>query len=250
MNNNITRIMAVLLFSGNISNWDQFGSTYPNLHTVLCMRHAGSGTHATLDYAVEQGNGWGGTLISAQNIPGQTRRQVSGTVNGSPATTWLAAYDGSQADVYFNDGTGDELDCINNYAGAIGYADADKATVSGTCTTKADPYHSGKTIWDSSSCTVGWTNIWKDSTHQEASVKEIAYQGEYPTPDGVMNGRYDFWTNEWAYISKKLTGDNLTAAGSLLSYVSGKIPAAELPFWVDDANIHFTKSADSVEPGF
>ena len=66
---NITRAMAVLLFSGEIANWNQFGSNFPDLVVTLCYRHAGSGTAATLDYSVVRGNGWGGGLPTSENNP-------------------------------------------------------------------------------------------------------------------------------------------------------------------------------------
>jgi len=109
LNGNLTRSMAVLLFSGQITNWNQFGTSFPSLAVVQCMRHAGSGTHATLDYAVMEGNGWGATPSALENA------------------TWDSWYDNTQPTIYFNDSTGTEQSCIDSNVGAIGYYDADKA---------------------------------------------------------------------------------------------------------------------------
>ena len=205
LNNNITRMMAVLLFSGQIDDWSELGSSFPSLHTTVCLRHAGSGTHSTLDFAVMEGNGWGAGLVTTQNT----------SFNASP----LPAYDSSMPDLYFNDTTGDELACINSHAGAIGYADADKANF----TTKL----------------VGGSY---------PNVKQLAYQGEYASADAISGGRYDFWTNEWAYKSGALDTNTLAKVNSLLSYVGGHIPSAELNFWVDQSTQTFEKATDQAYP--
>jgi hypothetical protein len=110
---NITREMAVNIFGGFATAWTDFGDSYSvagdsNNTIVACMRHAGSGTHATLDYAVMRGTG----------VPMMT-------------DTTLAA-----GTAYFNDGSADEMNCVNNTTtlatpGAIGYSDADQLTGTG-----------------------------------------------------------------------------------------------------------------------
>ena len=199
--NNMTRMMAVLLFSGQIMNWSDFGPNYPSIPAVICLRHSGSGTHSTLDYAIVKGNGWGSTLAGYENRPDDTDN-----------------YDSGQSVKYFNDTTGDELTCVNGQTGAIGYADADKANA----TTHA---------------VSGYSN-----------TLAIMYQGEYPTSDAVKNGRYDFWTNEWAYKDPTLSGAQLTFVNSLLTYAAGHIPTSELPFWVDQTTMTFEKATDQQYP--
>jgi hypothetical protein len=212
MNNNITRMMAVLLFSGQIDNWSELGTSYPNLHTVVCLRHAGSGTHATLDYAVLEGHGWGAAPAAYQNT----------SFNNPSTEEALSDYDNTLPDLYFNDTTGDEQTCVHNNAGAIGYYDADKADFS----TKIDKTNS--------------------------NVKQIAYQGEYASADAILHGRYDFWTNEWAYYVPSVLGTDLTnlltSSTGLLTYVSGHIPSAETNFWVDQSTMTFEKATDQAYP--
>ncbi len=56
--NNLTRTQALNLFSGNVYDWGQlngFGA-YAGKGVQLCFRHAGSGTHATIDKAVMRGD--------------------------------------------------------------------------------------------------------------------------------------------------------------------------------------------------
>lgn len=103
---NISREMAVNIFSGQALYWTDFGASYsvtgnPANNITACLRHAGSGTHATLDHAVMNAGKWGGNLLS---------NEVQNT-----------GY------VWFNDGATQEMDCVNSAPGAIGYADADQA---------------------------------------------------------------------------------------------------------------------------
>ncbi|MEA2084752.1 MAG: substrate-binding domain-containing protein [Thermodesulfobacteriota bacterium] len=94
--NNMTRLMATNIFSGKATNWKDFGDYFPNAPIYKCFRHAGSGTHATLDFAVMRGNGWGWDLQFWM-----------------PNATW-------------SDGTGDLMSCMDTHDYAVGYADADR----------------------------------------------------------------------------------------------------------------------------
>lgn len=121
----ISRHQAVQVFSGNVYYWPDFGGGFfpPDgsggaelyyMPVVACLRHAGSGTHATLDFAVMRGNGWGGTLAGEEST--------------------------SEPIVYFNDGSSDMMKCVNGSGewtgeGAIGYADADQSLSTYTDTT-------------------------------------------------------------------------------------------------------------------
>jgi hypothetical protein len=107
--NNLSRIEAVMLFSGQVADWSYLGGYYTANPVTLCYRHAGSGTHATLQYAV-MNQAWGAGLPTLQST-------------GSPT-------------IWFNNATGDEVNCINgdnnvtastpngSLTGAVGYADA------------------------------------------------------------------------------------------------------------------------------
>jgi hypothetical protein len=100
---NIPRVMAVNIFSGRTQYWTDFGQDYRGTgdHRITaCMRDAGSGTHATLDFAVMRGNGWGRTLWTTNSSTG-------------PYIVW-------------NDGSSNMMTCLAT-SGAIGYADADQS---------------------------------------------------------------------------------------------------------------------------
>ena len=90
---NISRMMAVHIFSGQVDDWADFGAA-TSLPIVKCLRHAGSGTHATLD---------GTVMYGAANL------------------LWRAA-----TNVYFYESSSDLILGPANLSGAIGYADADK----------------------------------------------------------------------------------------------------------------------------
>jgi hypothetical protein len=99
---NISRLQAVMIYSGQAITWTDFGAWYSTNPIVACLRHAGSGTHSTLDWAVmrSSANDWGWPLVTTQNAANPT--------------------------VWFNDSSSDEMNCVNTLNGAIGYADADQ----------------------------------------------------------------------------------------------------------------------------
>jgi hypothetical protein len=113
---NISRLMAAMIFSGQAVTWKDFGDWYevtgdPSAALVACLRHAGSGTHATMDLAVMNGK-WGATTATAE-IAGQ---------------------------VYFNEGSSDLMKCVNQLTGAIGYADSDQLYATKAKTGSNFPY--------------------------------------------------------------------------------------------------------------
>ncbi len=114
---NLSRLMAVSLFSGQVANWDDFDPSLDSQQVVLCLRHAGSGTHATLDAAVMRGDA---NLVTAQADP----------------STIIPVALGYLPQVWFNKGSSDELRCVGKRLGAVGYADADKCTTSCQAGTK------------------------------------------------------------------------------------------------------------------
>jgi ABC-type phosphate transport system substrate-binding protein len=110
---NISTAEAKMIFSGVIKNWADLQAVAMTSQPVnVCYRHAGSGTHATLDAFMKPS-----TLL---------KNAVTG---------------GTSAHYYFNDGSSDMMRCVNggtyngvtwSGAGAVGYADADQAIGSGS----------------------------------------------------------------------------------------------------------------------
>lgn len=101
---NLSRLMATALFSGSVNNWSKFGlASQP---VTVCLRHAGSGTHATLDAAVMRGEA---NMVQNEVLPGSFENLFL----NFPV-------------VYFNKGSSDMMKCLRDAgAGAVGYADAD-----------------------------------------------------------------------------------------------------------------------------
>lgn len=110
--NNMTRLMAVSIFSGQVIDWSDFDPDYTGgKEIVVCMRHAGSGTVATLNAAVMRKDN---NLVINQVGPFDFLHLI----NSSPVT-------------YFYDGSSDIMNGIQNNGGfadgaAVGYADSDK----------------------------------------------------------------------------------------------------------------------------
>ena len=107
---NLTRLKMVLIYSGKAEFWSDFGPGWPAKRVVACLRHAGSGTHATIDAAVMRGD-W--PLVQDEVDP------FFASLISSPV-------------IWFNDSSSDEMKCVNENGGestathgAVGYADAD-----------------------------------------------------------------------------------------------------------------------------
>ncbi len=96
---NMTRLMAVHIFSGQVNDWQSFDMSQASQGVTVCLRHAGSGTHATIDAAVMRADG---NLLIEEN-----QLSFLGSIK------------------WFNDGSSDMMKCINENEGAVGYADAD-----------------------------------------------------------------------------------------------------------------------------
>jgi ABC-type phosphate transport system substrate-binding protein len=224
---NMTRLMATSIFNGQVANWSAFNPSNPNadIPVIVCMRHAGSGTVATLDAAVMRGDY---TLVTEQ-IPADDELVIIGL---APA-------------IYFNEGSSDMLRCVGGAGnragyteytgiGAVGYADGDKVIMSdGTLPAPnniAGEYH---------------------DTGNFGDVKLMKYMGEMPTRNNIVNGVYDFWAAQWLYASPADSG-----AGSLVraldAYASNpaNIPASKAAFWASQDEMKVEKATDFSFPKF
>lgn len=182
---NITRLQAVNIFAGYATNWADFGGYFTAQPIVACLRHAGSGTAAALDFSVIRGNGWGNVLATYE----------------SPAAIW------------FNEGSTDMIKCVNGNStatptgsaiGAIGYADADQAIgAAGTSqNVKAVKYngHFGTRYSIRNGAYDFWTTQWvyedaaRTSTAQRPVVDAlIAYASD---PANVPATKAKYWATK------------------------------------------------------
>jgi ABC-type phosphate transport system substrate-binding protein len=172
---NLTRTQAVNLFSGTVENWNQLQGFSPNKGVVLCMRHAGSGTHATLDKAVMRGDA------------------------SLPTSEVQADEPGTTADVYFYQSSSSAATCIagNGTGGAggaayiaVGYLDAD-ATKTGAhqltyqgATATADNIKKGTyDFWS-------LQNVYLQPTDDTLLVQKMMDFAK----DNVPSGKAAYWT--------------------------------------------------------
>ena len=105
---NMTRLMAVSIFNGQVADWNAFDPSLTSQPMTVCLRHAGSGTHATLDAAIMRGD-------------------YPLVINEIPNTDILVTL-GLAPTIWFNKGSSDEMRCVGHTSapGGIGYADVDK----------------------------------------------------------------------------------------------------------------------------
>jgi len=188
---NITREQAVQIFGGQVYSWTDFGASYAvdggDNTLVACLRHAGSGTHSTLDKVI---------------------------FNGSAPVAVATTENTSGPTIYFNDGSGDEMACINALAGAIGYADADQANLTNTVSLK--------------------------------------YNGIPAARNLIRNGAYDFFTNQWMYEKAGLDTAQHTLVEALATYAAdpAHLPGTKAAYWAAKAEMVFNKDNDSSYPAY
>lgn len=188
---NITREQAVQIFGGQVYSWKDFGASYAvdggDDTLVACLRHAGSGTHSTLDKVI---------------------------FNGAAPVAVAVAENTSGPTIYFNDGSTDEMNCVNALAGAIGYADADQANLTNTVSLK--------------------------------------YNGIPAARNLVRNGAYDFFSNQWMYEKPGLAASQKTYVDALVAYAAdpANLPASKAAYWAAAAEMVFNKDNDSSYPAY
>lgn len=241
--NEINRQQALLLFSGNVYNYSQFGSDYPNKKVVLCMRHAGSGTHATLDKAIMRGD----TFLPTN--------QKVGIAPMDPIVPAFLNVPG----IMFHESSSNLMDCVDDNgtyptatAGAIGYADSDKAIdfIAADGTENVDArYINTKRL--------GYNNGGEGMT----PANYTAY-GYSALKNEIINGSYEFWSSQWCYTdettdtspaaveNRRVLGLMMTYAGTAANMVC--IPGTDERgcYWSALGELNVTKEKDTTVPHF
>jgi hypothetical protein len=170
---NITRLQAVALFSGNIAYWSDFGGYFvKNLPVTLCLRHSGAGTLAAMDFGVMQGtndaSGWGGNFVTNE----------SRWVNGNPPYA------------YFNDLASDETNCLKAAAGT-----AVSAKNAGGQTDTQEPVPAA-----AKAGAIGFVDA--DTVGSAGNYVQIRYNGVWPTRVTMRDGIYDnYWILDRLYAA-------------------------------------------------
>jgi len=183
-----------------------------------------------------------GAYFTAQPAVACLRHAGSGTHSAFDLTVmnskWGAnvATEEAPGQIWFNQGSSDMMKCINgattatptgSLAGAIGYADADQA--------------------------IGLANV-------SQNVKQLKYNGFYPTRTAIRNGLYDFYTNAWLYTNPANTGSavlpvayNVNAlAANLVAFAQdpANVPTSKVNYWAAVGEMKYNRSTDTGYPGF
>ena len=206
--NNITKAMGGMLFEGRVAKWNRFEHVDTDKKVMLCIRHAGSGTHATLQWSV--------MMPEYPNLVQNAKH---------PGATLQAA--GFAPSVITNKGSTDEIECVGFNGGldscaaqsahtwaAIGYADADKLN--------GDLLAAGENCVD---------NCVEYSGSKGESCR-LCYEGYEATYDNVKDCLYAFWgANAVYYQTVEVTAGGL--ADDLLAFSAVRAnQCSHAGFWV------------------
>lgn len=216
---NMSRVMATSLFSGQVVEWqDYLASTDPEYNTakqvVLCGRHAGSGTWATLDAAVMRGD--------------------YGLVQSEVKPTDFMHVLGLAPVVWFNNGSSDMMRCINtngdpSYDGvsapwtngaAVGVADSDK--ISATVT--------------------------PDPSSSYPNVRRMTYNGYVGDAENIQHGRYTYWSAQWLFQDDQDDQEIIDLCDDLAAFASDPSYNPVPLWWSAQDDMLWTKDNDFQQP--
>ena len=209
----MTRLQAVSLFSGQIANWSDFDPSV-DMRVVVCHRHAGSGTVATLNAAVFRGDN---SLPIAE------------------VTEALADYYENRGlyrpEIYFNEGSSDMMRCVGETAGAIGYADFDKCIPGTNCASKG--YGDIKRVYFPCcpDCRPNYSPF--------LTQKEL-----------VQNGIDTFWSAQWLYYKTAEPTARKTLITALGDFASleANLPSSKADYWSSQNAMNYEKADDFALP--
>jgi hypothetical protein len=223
----LSRQQILLTMSGKLNNWNQFGKTpagvdFPNKKVVLCMRHAGSGTHATLDKAIMRGDAFLPTL-----------EQLPSNFSTNPT-------------IMFHESSSDMMKCIKENGGkattgyaAIGYADADANTAGYTAT--------GETKVNATVKRVIYNGL-----GQEIDATWLGMTDPMsPLKHQIKYGQYEFWSSQWMYFNQATSDANTVSLYTkLMDYADQvKMPCpGKGCYWLTENEMKVKKTNDSSIP--
>ena len=218
----LNRQQALLLFSGNVATWDMFGQGFPQKNVVVCMRHAGSGTLATLDKAIMRGD----------------RPLSTNQLTGGAPTVW------------FMQGTPDMLNCINSNGGdatgksaAIGYADSDAMTTG----------YNGDGSENLNSSYPNVQRLLYNGGGQGMTAANKTNYGYSAVKNEIINGSYEFWSAQEMYLNPN-DAQNATVANLFNQAVTFAGNPQACPglgcYWAAASEVQVTKESDSAVPHF
>jgi ABC-type phosphate transport system substrate-binding protein len=208
---NISRLQASILYSGQILDWNELGGYFPANPVKICLRKPGSGTHVAFDETVMR--------AAAKNDWGVGYNQLANNDLGNlmPFTS-------------FNGSTTDMKNCLSGteglltpagavvpFTGAIGYMDADNADAATYVQVKYNGVKPNRTNVRNGAYefyTIG--HMYAENTPLANAV--VAF---VQNPANVPSGKAKYWAsvnemifargNDYSYPSKatKPTGTNI-----------------------------------------
>jgi hypothetical protein len=153
---NVNLLMVCHIFSGAADNWRDFGPGFPELPITRCMRHAGSGTHQTMINSI---------IDLCPGITLTNRTEMDNVCHYK-----------SSSDL--------SRDCVGDYAGGIGYVDADKVMFRSGFDSGDDKGGSGITV---------------------AGAHQLTFNGSAPSRYDVASGKYLFFSSQVCFMDDTLT---------------------------------------------
>ena len=180
---NINHTMAGQIFSGQVSDWSDFGPYFTPGPIHKMMRHEGSGTHATLR-----------DLLQPYAPLYQTNLFTNRTVGFAAPTV-----------IHF-ESSSDLAKAVADFPGAIGYFDADKSV--------GDSYRDGGSNGAWAFSGTDW-----DAADGFVGLHVMKYNGVEPVRQKIVNGEYEFWAAQHVYYNDDQWADtvDLPARSTLLN---------------------------------
>jgi ABC-type phosphate transport system substrate-binding protein len=176
---NVSKMMAAHLFSAQIWDWSDFDDTVASQAVTVCLRHAGSGTHATLN-----------AVVMARSANLLIEEDADGSNTG--VVTW------------FNDGSSDMVKCVEDLAGAIGYADADQ-------------------------------------TFNATKATRMSYEGVTADKKNIVNGQYPFWSAQWLFVDAIVGGSPIDQLANWASDPDN-MPGTRVNYWAAQGEMRVGKA--------
>jgi ABC-type phosphate transport system substrate-binding protein len=208
---NLTRTQAVNLFAGKVKTWNKLkGFDSVNRSVILCLRHASSGTHATLDKAIFRGD------------------NLSIVKNENPFVDPVSLLANSAPFAYFYQSSSDLYTCVDDNAGkhnsqftygAVGYADADAAS---KMPNSRIMKYQGVPAIDTAGAAAGVNNY-------------------------INKGSYDFWSSQQVYVQDSST-ENTPFVIKLMTFAENNIPTDKYGIWTKKSALKVDKPSDTDIP--
>lgn len=197
---NLSRLMALHIFSDVVYNWNDFGPSFPSLAIVKCMRHGGSGTHQTLINTVFRGDATVKNMTVWNISDADPLRAFGGT--GAP--------DGKSYVWHYKSSSDLTRDCVAYYAGGVGYVDADKVMFRSKIDVTKAP----------------------ENFLPSYGIHQLMYQGFEPSRLAVANGEYNFWAAQYCFNDP--TGTCYDPAGVEADILDSIMITAQDPTFLDE----------------